>query len=226
MEDSRTQIVLDSEELGATVANNNCVAVRSLLLVESAYSPFGNENPLGFWIRPVAGGVPALHCNLAEAHGQLGWLAWMDAVVLEAMSVACGLEMRRRKSLGQSVRMPFAVLVVAVGLSLAAQVIEAEQSIIGWVAAAIPSLGFLAQAKMILGRHSKVDSAISTPTEMAAPKSPALPEAPVSPAVSPAAVAHATATAKRTRTERKPYGPRDEAQGYSERQERRQRTGR
>lgn len=69
MEDSRTQIVLDSEELGATVANNNCVAVRSLLLVESAYSPFGNENPLGFWIRRVAGGVPALHCNLAEAHG-------------------------------------------------------------------------------------------------------------------------------------------------------------
>ena len=29
----------------------------------------GDENPLGLWIRPVAGGVPALHCNLAEAHG-------------------------------------------------------------------------------------------------------------------------------------------------------------
>ena len=69
MEDSRIQIVLDSEELGVTVANNNCPAVPSLPLVESAYSPFGNENPLGFWIRRVAGGVPALHCNLAEAHG-------------------------------------------------------------------------------------------------------------------------------------------------------------
>jgi hypothetical protein len=28
-----------------------------LLLVESAYLPFGDKNPLGFWIRPVAGGV-------------------------------------------------------------------------------------------------------------------------------------------------------------------------
>src|SRR5262249_18046174 len=29
----------------------------------------GDENPLCLWIRPVAVGVPALHRNLAEAHG-------------------------------------------------------------------------------------------------------------------------------------------------------------
>src|SRR5437899_7109917 len=36
---------------------------------KSAHLPFGNENPLGFWIRPVAVGVSALHCSLTEAHG-------------------------------------------------------------------------------------------------------------------------------------------------------------
>lgn len=167
----------------------------------------------------AAAGFTHVH-DVANAHGQHGWLAWADAVVLELMAVACGLEMRRRRTHGQSVRMPFAVLVVAVGISLAAQVLEAEQSLIGWVAAAIPSLGFLAQAKMILGRHSKVDTAISTPDDLAELQSPDLPEAPVSPAV------EAVPMAPQATRKRKPYGPRDEANGYSERQGRRQRTGR
>lgn len=158
--------------------------------------------------------------SVVSAHGQVGWFAWADAIVLELMAVSCGLEMRRRRKRGQSVRLPFVALVIAVGLSLSAQVIEAEQTFIGWVAAAIPSLGFLVQAKMILGRHSKVDTANSAPTEMAELESPDLPEAPVSPAVV------ATPVAPQATRKRKPYGPRDGAKGYSERQDRRQRTGR
>ena len=41
---------------------------------------------------------------------------------------------------------------MAVTLSLSAQVVEAEPSIIGWLAAALPALGFLAMVKMALGR--------------------------------------------------------------------------
>lgn len=94
--------------------------------------------------------------DLAEENGQHGWLAWADAVILELMSVASGLELRRRKRLGVGVGVgvffPGAVLVVAVLLSLAAQVVEAERSVIGWLAAMLPALGFLAMVKIAMGR--------------------------------------------------------------------------
>lgn len=90
--------------------------------------------------------------DLAEENGQHGWLAWADAVILELMSVASGLELRRRKREGLHVFFPAAVLVVAVLLSLAAQVVEAERSVIGWLAAMLPALGFLAMVKIAMGR--------------------------------------------------------------------------
>ncbi|MEW2476271.1 hypothetical protein AB0875_21015 [Micromonospora gifhornensis] len=57
---------------------------------------------------------------------------------------------------------------MAVFLSLAAQVVGAESSVIGWVAAALPALGFLAMVKIALGRadpaplHRTVPSAPSS----------------------------------------------------------------
>jgi hypothetical protein len=71
---------------------------------------------------------------------------------LELASIAAGLDLRRRKRLGNSVAFPAATLTVAVVLSLSAQVVEAEHSVIGWLAAALPALGFLAMVKMALGR--------------------------------------------------------------------------
>ena len=120
--------------------------------------------------------------HVAAAHGQAGWLAWADAVTLELMSLASGLEMRRRKRHHRSAAMPFGVLLVAVALSLSAQILQAEQTPIGWVAAAIPALGFLAMAKMALGRTAAVVAPEQVPH---AP--PAVPvEAPVSPGTPPA----------------------------------------
>jgi hypothetical protein len=92
--------------------------------------------------------------DLAVAHRQGGWLGWADAVVLELMSIAAGLEIRRRRRHQQRLAMPSTVLVCAVGLSLAAQVIQAEPSVIGWIAAAVPALGFLTMVKIALGYHS------------------------------------------------------------------------
>lgn len=106
---------------------------------------------------------------VAANHGQVEWIAWADAVVLELMSVASGLEMRRRKRLHHPTRWPFLVLLIAVTLSLAAQIIEAEQSLIGCVAASVPALGFLAMAKMALGRGTPPSTpvAIVEPTTSA-----------------------------------------------------------
>ncbi|TNH27465.1 DUF2637 domain-containing protein [Micromonospora orduensis] len=101
----------------------------------------------------AAGAASFTHVHdVAAAHGQPGWLAWADAIVLELMSIAAGLELRRKRRLGTSVAFPAAVFVVAVLLSLAAQVVEAEASVIGWIAAALPALGFLAMVKIALAR--------------------------------------------------------------------------
>ncbi|WP_433285565.1 DUF2637 domain-containing protein [Micromonospora sp. CA-244673] len=101
----------------------------------------------------AAGAASFRHVHdVAAAHGQPGWLAWADAVVLELTSIAAGLELRRNRRWGKSVAFPATVLTVAVFLSLAAQVVEAEASVIGWVAAALPALGFLTMVKIALGR--------------------------------------------------------------------------
>lgn len=100
--------------------------------------------------------------NVAVAHGQAGWLAWADAVVLELMSIATGLEIRRRHRAGQPAGFVLGVLVAAVCLSLSAQVVEAERSIVGWLAAALPALGFLALVKIVLSRTPVAESSSST----------------------------------------------------------------
>ncbi|MFE7868750.1 DUF2637 domain-containing protein [Micromonospora humida] len=100
----------------------------------------------------AAGAASFTHVhNVAAAHGQPGWLAWADAIVLELMSIASGLELRRRKRAQVSAVFPGTVLACAVALSLAAQVVEAEPSPIGWTAAAVPALGFLVMVKIALG---------------------------------------------------------------------------
>ncbi len=125
----------------------------------------------------AAGAASFTHVhNVATAHGQGGWLAWADAVVLELMSGASGLEIRRRKRQHKSVRFPAVVLVCAVTLSIAAQVVEAERSVIGWLAAALPALGFLVMVKIALGRMTP----LSAPPQSAEPpavngQEPALP---------------------------------------------------
>jgi hypothetical protein len=101
----------------------------------------------------AAGAASFTHVHdVAASHGQGGWLAGADAVVLELMSVSCGLEIRRRSRVGKSVLFPGSVLVLAVALSISAQIVEAEQSVIGWIAAALPALGFLVMVKIALGR--------------------------------------------------------------------------
>ncbi|HEY0699566.1 MAG TPA: DUF2637 domain-containing protein [Micromonospora sp.] len=117
----------------------------------------------------AAGAASFTHVhNVAAAHGQPGWLAWADAIVLELMSIASGLELRRRKRAAVSVVFPATVLACAVALSLAAQVVEAESSPIGWIAAAVPALGFLVMVKVALGYTDTT----TNPTDTDAPTVP------------------------------------------------------
>lgn len=100
----------------------------------------------------VAAGAAWQHVvNLAQVHGQPGWLAWADAAVIETTAISAGLEIRRRRRQGRPSGPWFAVLIVSVALSLACQVAEAEPSAWGWLLAAVPAVGFLVLAKAALG---------------------------------------------------------------------------
>jgi hypothetical protein len=111
----------------------------------------------------AAGAASFTHVhNVAAAHGQPGWLAWADAIVLELMSIASGLELRRRKRAHTSTVFPATVLACAARDSVTAQVVEAEPSPIGWIAAAVPALGFLVMVKVALGY-----AGTTTPTDSA-----------------------------------------------------------
>lgn len=90
--------------------------------------------------------------SLAAGHRQGGWLSYADAAVIETAAVSSGLEVRRRRRTGQSTVFPLTVLVVAVVLSLAAQVAQAERSVWGWVLAAVPAVGFLVLVKIAVSR--------------------------------------------------------------------------
>ncbi|WP_329019832.1 DUF2637 domain-containing protein [Micromonospora rifamycinica] len=157
----------------------------------------------------AAGAASFTHVhNVAAAHGQPGWLAWADAIVLELMSVASGLELRRRKRAQVSAVFPAAVLACAVALSLAAQVVEAEPSSIGWIAAAVPALGFLVMVKIALGYTNSppdptpagthpstarpVDQPIATASQLPADRADAQPSLPTGDRRLPARTVHDT----------------------------------
>jgi hypothetical protein len=127
--------------------------------------------------------------DLAVRHGQKQWMGWADAIVLELLSIALGLEIRRRRRAGQAAgQMKFVIgaVLAAAGLSLAAQVAGAEPSVWGWIVAALPAAAFLALVKILLsrpagatpeatGEHHSEDSAPASPL----PTTPETPSAPL-----------------------------------------------
>src|SRR5216110_345727 len=75
----------------------------------------------------AAAGFTHTH-DWAVHHGQTGWLAWADAVVIEGMVIVAGFEVQRDHRSGNTrkVSFPLAVLVAGFGVQMAAQVALAE----------------------------------------------------------------------------------------------------
>ena len=57
--------------------------------------------------------------DLATLHGQVGWRAWVVALVTESAAVSGGLEVRRRRRAGEPARWALAALGAAVVLQVA-----------------------------------------------------------------------------------------------------------
>jgi len=119
---------------------------------------------LAIGIAAAAASFTHVH-QVAVENGQDDWIGWADAIVLELMSVAAGLDVRRRRRHGHSVAVPVTILIVAVACSLAAQIETAKNTPEGWIAAALPALGFLAMVKIALSQHASNQPGESTGTD-------------------------------------------------------------
>jgi Protein of unknown function (DUF2637) len=101
----------------------------------------------------AAAGFTHTH-DWAVHHGQLGWIAWADAVVIEGIVIVAGFEIQRdhRAGAARKLTFPVAVLVAGFGVQMAAQVALAEPTPAGWLVAAMPALGFLVVVKLLMRR--------------------------------------------------------------------------
>ncbi|GAA0614276.1 hypothetical protein GCM10010174_34900 [Kutzneria viridogrisea] len=126
----------------------------------------------------AAAGFTHTH-DWAQHHGQAGWLAWADAVVIEGIAVVAAFEIHRDRQTGRQVRvsLPVLVLVAGFGVQMAAQVAEAEPSPAGWLVAAMPALGFLVVVKLLMRRLP--DEPAASPAPVAEPAAVAPPPRPV-----------------------------------------------
>jgi hypothetical protein len=102
----------------------------------------------------AAAGFSHTH-DWAVRNGQVGWLAWADAVVIECMAVVAGFEIKRDRSSGRvskRLTLPVVVLAVSFVVQMAAQVSAAPLTPAGWLLAATPALGFLVVVKLVMRR--------------------------------------------------------------------------
>ncbi len=101
----------------------------------------------------AAAGFTHTH-DWAAHHGQTGWLAWADAVVIEGIALVAAFEIHRDRQTGRPGRMSLPVVVLVAGflVQMAAQVAEAEPTPAGWLLAAMPALGFLTVVKLLMRR--------------------------------------------------------------------------
>jgi len=89
--------------------------------------------------------------------GTGSWFGWANAVVSELVPIAALLVMRRRRRTGQPIGYPATLLVLALALSVTAQLAVARPSLSGAVVSVVPALAFAALAKLVLGKAPKAD---------------------------------------------------------------------
>ncbi|MEC3974852.1 DUF2637 domain-containing protein [Amycolatopsis sp. H20-H5] len=99
----------------------------------------------------AAAGFTHTH-DWASRHGQAGWLAWADAVVIECLVIVAGFEVRRDHLAGRAraLSLPMAIMTSALVVQMIAQVALAEPTPAGWVVAAMPAASFILIVKLAL----------------------------------------------------------------------------
>lgn len=97
--------------------------------------------------------------DVAIAHEASPWEAWTAAVTVELVVLYASLELRRRHLAGtRKIWPPVTFGAVGFGLSMSAQVDQAQYTVWGWVLAAWPVLAFLGVAKFEIAALGQVDT--------------------------------------------------------------------
>jgi hypothetical protein len=140
----------------------------------------GVQTGIMLFMGAAAGAVSFTHVHDATvAAGQPSWVGWVNAVTIELMALALGLEIRRRRrDGGKKVKSVMAMMMFFIALSLGAQVLDAEPTPVGWLAASVAALGFLALVKVVLSRPAESmdtpeDTEVDAPRPVPAPAAPA-----------------------------------------------------
>jgi hypothetical protein len=131
--------------------------------------------------------------------GTADWFGWANAVISELIPTASLIEVtrRRRRHPAAKVGYPMFLLVVAVGISLTAQLAVAHRSVFGWMVSALPALAFFALSKLVFSAtaHRPTTDQVTASTPAT---SPATPSGTTREQVRPAAAPTTRATPKKT----------------------------
>jgi hypothetical protein len=120
------------------------------------------------------------------------WFGWANAVITELIPTAALIVIARRRRTGAPIGYPMLLLVVAVGLSLTAQLAVAQPSVFGWMVSALPALAFFALSKLVFTATRPTNP---VPASTPAPVAPA-PSLDTAPATGRPAARKTTATTK------------------------------
>jgi hypothetical protein len=78
-----------------------------------------------------------------------GWFGWANAVITELIPTAALIIIARRRRTRGPIRYPMFLLIIAVSLSLTAQLAVAVPTVFGWMVSALPAAAFFALSKLV-----------------------------------------------------------------------------
>jgi hypothetical protein len=98
-----------------------------------------------------------------------GWFGWANAVITELIPTAALIIIaKRRRTPGGTIAYPMFLLIVAVSLSLTAQLAVARPTVFGWMVSALPALAFFALSKLVFTTTKPTPTVDPAPAEVAA----------------------------------------------------------
>ncbi len=102
--------------------------------------------------------------------GTADWFGWANAVITELIPTASLIIIAKRRRHGGPIGYPMFLLVVAVGLSLTAQLAVAQSTVFGWMVSALPAVAFFALSKLVFSATKHAHTATDTaPAAVPAP---------------------------------------------------------
>ncbi|MEH1124449.1 hypothetical protein [Micromonospora sp. CPCC 206061] len=143
----------------------------------------------------MAGAASFTHVHdwtMQNSPGDTGdWFGWANAVITELIPTAALIVIARRRRTGSPIGYPMFLLVIAVGLSLTAQLAVAQPTVFGWMVSALPALAFFALSKLVFTttRPTNPVQAPSPATDAPATSNQDTAPAPVHPEASPTTTA-------------------------------------